>query len=521
MTGAHAAAPPMRPFSSSSSTSFSFASCRPFLLGATIVAMAACTEHKVIVTNPAPAGTTTPEEPEPETPPVTTPVDPQKSLDPLAVDLGEVDTGVDVPVDIPEGALGFNIVAECQPADFDPDAPFGIDRITDPKGVVVHDNFTPKGGTKPTSTAAFDTLATVSVPQSEAVSKTLGGKWKIRFGVSGSAKKIRVKAKVRVQSSGDGEFHGGKLDLHIHVPVGLKVDGAAVDATKADQDPGVKERVDTFYALTSQLLGFDRGEVVFHREKASLAELDGVNPLLEGFAVSAGEKDGTQALHILFTNTISQNGQPFAAGISPGIPGAATIYGRNVSGIIVATMADAQTDVLTMIHEAGHFFGLNHTTELDGESADPLSDTPECPSADIQSQQLQICPDRANVMFVAGAIDGPVSLSATQKRVYRGSPIYKAFPAGAKTTKSLTQQAPLAIRRSYRISGAALSPVERELSSGFCGLTRIDPNAIARRHGTANAIAQLQAASTDPDLVPFIRGRAAIALTSLTSASAP
>ena len=52
--------------------------------------------------------------------------------------------------------------------------------------------------------------------------------------------------------------------------------------------------------------------------------LEGLAELVrrEGFAVSTGETDGTQNLHILLTNSIRQGGQPIAVGISPGIPGA-------------------------------------------------------------------------------------------------------------------------------------------------------------------------------------------------------
>ena len=114
--------------------------------------------------------------------------------------------------------------------------------------------------------------------------------------------------------------------------------------------------------MTSQLLGIEKGKVVFHEEASSYRELDGVQDLLKGFAVSKGQEDGTPALHILMTNVIANEGEPIAAGIAPGIPGAANVFGRNVSGIIVATSPSADYEVMTRVHEAGHFFGLNHTT---------------------------------------------------------------------------------------------------------------------------------------------------------------
>ncbi len=462
---------------------------------------------------PPPPETTAGEQPE-EAPVETKP----SVLDPLVIDLGEVQAGTDATFEIPDGALGFNITAEGKLADFDQERPFGIQRITAPGGTVVHDDFTPKGGTNPTSYASFDVIAAASVPQGEGVPKKLAGKWKVRFGVYGGSAKPKLKGKVRVQSSGDGAFHGGQLDLHIHVPEGLQIGNRTVNAAKAANDPDLKERVETFFALTSELLGIEKGTVSFHKEVASYQELDGVEELLKGFAISKGETDGTQALHVLMTNLIADNGQPFAAGIAPGIPGAATIFGRSVSGIIVTTSESAEQDVLTMLHEAGHFFGLNHTTEFDGQSSDPLSDTPVCENISMNPNDLIKCPDRTNVMFAAGAIDGPVTLSPTQKRVYRGSPIYRAFTAdgGGSTMAFHAPSAPRAIKRTFRLSGStALSPVERDLSFGFCGLNPLDTSGLVKRHGRDAAITQLRAAATDPDLVPYIRGRANLALKKL------
>lgn len=489
---------------------------RPALLLAVCSLLAiplACSEKIVVRKGTPPAATEEasgddepPEEESPPEPP------PQPPSDPLVIDLGEIETGTDVSFDVPEGALGFNIVAEGKVRDFDPYAPFGVERITDPNGKVVHSDFTPKGGTSPTSYAAFDTIATASVPQGEGVSEALAGKWTVRFGVQGSSsKKPKLKGKVRVQSSGDGLFHGGTLDLHVHVPQGLRVDNKTIDPAKAQSSASIAARIDTFFGAASELIGFDRGEVVFHEESGVYADIDGADALVQGFRISKGMADGTPALHVLLTNSISDDGKPIAVGISPGIPGAATIFGRGVSGIIVVPSGTAETDALTMLHEMGHFFGLNHTSEFDGQSFDPLSDTPKCTS--IANQNYYGCPDRTNVMFPAGAIDGPVSLSVTQKRVYRGSPIYKALTKGAANAMALKPVAPVRLRTQFRLSGSTiLSPVERELSMGFCGLTPLDAEGLARRHGRAEAIRQLRAAAADGDLVPFMRGRATLAL---------
>ncbi|HVH41141.1 MAG TPA: hypothetical protein VM925_02325 [Labilithrix sp.] len=486
-----------------------------------LAVLPACTE-KIVTVQGAPAPTPTAgsaeSAKETEAPETVPPVEKETAVSDPLIDLGDVSTGTDVTFTIPEGALGFQITAEGSLADLDPSAPFGIERITAPDGKIVHDEFMPKGGSHATSFAAFDAIASASVPQGEGVVANLAGKWKVRFGVMNDrSTKLQLRGRVRVQSSGDGAFHGGTLDLHVHVPRGLEIGDHVVDATSAAKDGDIADRLDTFFALTSQLLGIEKGDVVFHAESESLRELDGYADIAKGFAVSRGEKDGTQAFHVLLTNVIALNGEPVAAGISPGIPGAAKVFGRNVSGIIIAMSWDAEGDAVTMLHETGHFFGLNHTTEIEGGYADPLDDTPACADISYDPEALYACPDRANIMFPLSALEGEPELSPTQKRIYRGSSIYKALPAGAAKTSSFRARVvPRRTQPPFRISGGkVLSPVEHELALGFCGLDLPDASRIVSRHGRPQAVAQLRAAAADADLAPYIRGRATLALQAL------
>lgn len=261
----------------------------------------ACGNTTVIAPpTPPPADATPIDEPGP------TPVTPEKphTTDSVLLDLGEVQVGTDVTFDVPDGALGFNITAEGTAADFDELQPFGIERITDPSGKIVHDGFMPSGGSHMTSYASFDVIASASVPQGEVLGENLAGKWKVRFGVvDAPSSTIKLRGKVRIQSSGDGVFHGGQLDVHVHVPQGLSIGPNMVDAAKASSDADIKERLDLFFDMTKELLGIERGEVVFQAEDASYQELDGLDEVMSGFAVSKGQKDGTPALHILMTNS--------------------------------------------------------------------------------------------------------------------------------------------------------------------------------------------------------------------------
>jgi hypothetical protein len=475
-----------------------------------LVPLGACEKH--VIVNPVPVVGT--DEPAASAPPAAS----VPATDPLVMNLGTIDSGVDVPFSIPPGALGFNIIIEGTVADFDQDAPYGIETITDPTGKVVHDAFTPRGGTSVTSTATFDTIAAASIPQGEGTAP-IPGTWKVKVGVQNApTKKVKVTGHIRVQSSSDGVFHGGRLDLHLHVPDGLKVGATTVMGATAKDSPDLNTRVTNYFAVLSQLLGIEKGDVVFHPAEAALASVDGSEELVHGFAASSGAKDGSQEMHILLTNQISLGGKPIAAGIAPGIPGAATIFGRGVSTIIIATSQSADSDALTMVHETGHFFGLNHTTEFSGAGADPLLDTPKCTTlvGEPTFAEMKTCPDRTNIMFPATAIDTPITLSAEQKAVYRGSPIYKAFLSGPQKTTELEPMAMPVLKPFFRVSNGPLSALEQELSLGFCGLNKLDPLGMLKRYGTT-AIAQLRAAEADEDLSPIIRGRASIALDQLNA----
>ena len=72
-------------------------------------------------------------------------------------------------------------------------------------------------------------------------------------------------------------------------------------------------------------------------------------------------------------------------GLAGGPPGIASVGGTSKSGVVVnvANVAAAPEQIsLIMAHEGGHFVGLFHPTEKDGERFDPLDDTAECPADD-------------------------------------------------------------------------------------------------------------------------------------------
>lgn len=350
---------------------------------------------------------------------------------PRSIDLGEIDTGKDIAFDIPRGAIGFNIVLEDLPSSMTL-VSIGIERIVAPDGTVVHDRYTPAGGSHTTSISLFDRVATASVPQGDGVPANLEGRWTLRAGFPQAPdKRGTLRTTIRIQEADLGTFRGGWLDLHLHVP-GYGTTDAGVTRGLSSHD---EKCIDRYFELLRDLVGIDRGTVTVYGEDWSLDALT----MPKGFALEPPLARGTKGLQVLLTNWIEGRTEDHTInGASPSIPGSAGVFGRNTSGIIVVRSDDFEESALRMLHETGHFFGLNHTVEFDGTlGTDPLADTPSCAShpqlvaGDPFTPPLEVrrqCPDATNVMFAGGPVTEPVRFTPSQLRVLHGSPIYHAAP---------------------------------------------------------------------------------------------
>lgn len=448
---------------------------------------------------------------------------PRDTVAPLVLELGEVASGVDVPFEIPPNALGFQVLVEATDGPGSP-AELGVESIESPSGERVHQAFTPAGGSHPTSRSVFGAIAAAGVPQgdSPAANPPQPGTWKVRFagppvagadaGADGGAPSSPVRAWVRVQLGPPSGFAGGRLDLRVYVPEGLTILGQTKDAASAASDGEIGYRVDTFFNALYDLVGLDRGEVTFVPAPAALARVEGEAELFDAFALADTD---AQVLHVVLTNAI-ELGDDAAWGIAPGIPGAALRPSTVMSSVVLAIgETPPEGDGLTLLHEAGHFFGLNHTTEFVGGYADPLSDTHEC--AGLQGdtpQSLFGCPDRFNLMFPAyyATAKTRVELSPGQLRVLRGSPVYRGYrdplPAGGAMMRGPERAAPSAPRSLAR-SGRALTATEALVASTLCPHDRIDLAALARSPRAGALLADLRAAARDPELPRMMQRRAA------------
>ncbi len=352
-------------------------------------------------------------------------------LGPQFVELGEAVSGDTVFLDIEPGTLGFHIILE------DPDGPtgretVGIQVIRSPSGEYVNRNSIVVGAGIVTGSAPYGVVA-ASVPQNplDSAMPVESGQWAMLvagFETSGVQTTRPMRVAAYIQKTDDGEFHGGELDLHVHLPKGIKIANpeasAVIDPSNAAAHPNVVARIDAFYAGLDELYGIGRGNVFFHEIDATYLKI-GDGDILRANGKTGAVENGP-GLHVIWVENLTLSGSRIW-GISATNPGAAYETGHPISAVVLNIGAGngAQGDGLTMLHEMGHFVGLFHTSELNRKTVDPLTDTPPCtiPSGP--------CPDAMNLMFPTfwGSTHGAgIVVSDQQRAVVRGSVVYSAYP---------------------------------------------------------------------------------------------
>ncbi len=170
---------------------------------------------------------------------------------------------------------------------------------------------------------------------------------------------------------------GTQLDLNFYY--------LGVAPPRGGEPPSVVQRLMTqlealFNATDPNLhVGRARHFVVPGATARQFEVIEGDGEVGEMFLLSAGA--ARPAVNVFLIRT----GTDFL-GISGGAPGAMGVHGTQGSGIaigledLISILPMSPEDQLGTVigHELGHFSGLFHTTELDGSSVEPFSDTPVC-----------------------------------------------------------------------------------------------------------------------------------------------
>ena len=150
-------------------------------------------------------------------------------------------------------------------------------------------------------------------------------------------------------------------------------------------------------------------------------------PELIAYSEPPGEGEGDHlSLNIFMPQAILYG----VLGTSMGAPGMAGVHGGWFSGVGVTGeyIGDGDDDwgnratALAMAHEIGHFLGLVHTSELDGQTFDYLDDTDQC--TDLDPDDLSDCPDWGNLMFFAADLENQ-ALTDDQGFVMQTNPLTK------------------------------------------------------------------------------------------------
>jgi len=224
-----------------------------------------------------------------------------------------------------------------------------------------------------------------------------------------------------VQDSGDPTT----LDLNIYT-VGLP----GVDADSAATDPDLQEmmgHVEDIFEQSQVELGDVRYKTVSSEAEQNHGIVRGYDDV-QGLAAESEQPGSTDSellsANIFITEQFSLSDGRAVLGISLGIPGAAGMHGSSLSGVAMTgeylgnSDGGNQLSANILAHELGHFLGLYHTSEQDGDNFDPLDDTPEC--EDMSS--MTGCEDWGNLMF-PGADVGNNELTLDQSFVIGVNPL--------------------------------------------------------------------------------------------------
>ena len=295
-------------------------------------------------------------------------------------------------------------------------------------------------------TDATDVSYQVMVPNSPSVQME-AGEWSFLLLSGGQPIEVTVDAIIKTKA-----VESRTLDLNVYF-VGLE----DFNSEQAQSDADFQSLVDNVAAIYAEA-GITIGEKnyidITGDDADRLGVVDGTDgpnaELFKLFALSAGQTN--RAVDIFFVADIKGIDAGFTlVGLAGGTPGPVLAHGSARSGVAInmANFLEAKeggdmmqierarrlTEII-FAHELGHYLGLYHTTEKNGQAldangivgADPLDDTPVCPDDSDANMNKSLssseCADAdgGNLMFWSPNRDSR-ALSAQQKTILENNPL--------------------------------------------------------------------------------------------------
>jgi hypothetical protein len=205
--------------------------------------------------------------------------------------------------------------------------------------------------------------------------------------------------------------------------------GARWDAATLLEEPSFQEAFTLLRALfTSAGITLDPLETRdLGLPEADLATVDGDSAQGLDALLSALESEPAGGLDFILVDRIEAVGKT-VRGKTTGIPGPPAHPELTRRGAVVLALealpGEPQRIAEAFAHEAAHYLGLRHTTEMDGSDVDSLPDTPECPA------------ELASYVSASGAR----LLSAEDCQAYDGTNLLFPMPPISGEQQSLTAQ---------------------------------------------------------------------------------
>jgi hypothetical protein len=247
---------------------------------------------------------------------------------------------------------------------------------------------------------------------------------KVWIAAGGTPTDVACKALYRT----DAVANSGTIDLHfVFVGVDLTADTAAKDADFT----AALDKVREWWGLG----GLEIGDITYEdftgdTTKYAVVDVDTDDPGEFNDLIRTSAPGKVQVLTLFMVQEISSSDGATILGQAAGPPGLPNVHGTSKSGMVVTT-ADLHDDPTTVgliiAHEGAHFLGLFHTSEKNGETHDPIADTPECTAADDANGNGVVEPSECagkgaeNLLFW-GAGTGTSDVSDDQSWVLRRNP---------------------------------------------------------------------------------------------------